>query len=84
MPGLNGTGPMGAGSMTGRGMGTCNNNESTLSRFGRGCGRGARAHRRCGFQPAATPPMDRTTQIQQLQQQQEAIQQQIDALGDCS
>lgn len=51
MPGLNGTGPMGQGAGTGRGLGNCNpandtkNNEDTQQRpmggmFGRGLGRG--------------------------------------------
>jgi len=38
MPGFNGTGPQGAGSMTGRGMGNCGNGQG--QGFGRGFGRG--------------------------------------------
>ncbi len=49
MPGLNGTGPMGLGSMTGRGAGYCNSSDNKNValqglRYGfrcnRGCGRG--------------------------------------------
>ncbi len=46
MPGLNGTGPQGKGSKTGRGMGNCNpkNSDNISSDIGsgrgRGCGRG--------------------------------------------
>ena len=50
MPGLDGTGPTGRGSMTGRGLGRCNpdnkvqsqrNYQQPLGRgYGRGCGRG--------------------------------------------
>jgi len=43
MPALNGTGPQGAGSMTGRGMGTCGSGQGmNQQRFGFGCGRGMR------------------------------------------
>jgi hypothetical protein len=46
MPGLDGTGPRGRGSMTGRGLGRCNpdskiQNDRPFGRgLGRGCGRG--------------------------------------------
>ncbi|MFH1890045.1 MAG: DUF5320 domain-containing protein [Candidatus Kuenenbacteria bacterium] len=43
MPNLNKTGPQGAGSMTGRGMGNCGNGQGHQGfgrRFGRGIGRG--------------------------------------------
>ncbi len=42
MPGFNGTGPNGRGSMTGRGMGRCNDGGNRAPGFaGRGLGRGA-------------------------------------------
>lgn len=42
MPRFNGTGPAGAGKLTGRGMGLCNETNAVLSQgtFRRGCGRG--------------------------------------------
>ena len=41
MPGRNGTGPMGQGQVTGRGMGPCNGNRAYNGRgFGRGFGMG--------------------------------------------
>lgn len=43
MPRRNGTGPMGYGPMTGRGMGNCGQN------LGLGYGYGIRMGRRCGF-----------------------------------
>ncbi|HOV13322.1 MAG TPA: DUF5320 domain-containing protein [Spirochaetota bacterium] len=39
MAGLNGTGPMGEGSMTGRGLGYCNDNNKETFGLGRGVGR---------------------------------------------
>lgn len=47
MPQRDQTGPMGSGSMTGRGMGSCNNNDTTNT-AGRGLGRGAGMGRRAG------------------------------------
>ncbi|HUM56327.1 MAG TPA: DUF5320 domain-containing protein [Bacillota bacterium] len=42
MPGRDGTGPTGLGSMTGRGLGPCNGTGEAYrgAGFGRGCGRG--------------------------------------------
>lgn len=40
MPNLNGMGPNGAGPMSGRGMGPCNEAVGTYPRYGRGRGRG--------------------------------------------
>jgi len=42
MPALNGTGPQGAGPMTGRGMGLCGNGQGMSQRFGFGRRRGTR------------------------------------------
>lgn len=74
MPGGDRTGPAGAGPMTGRGMGFCTG--STNAGFGRGCGRGfGRSRRFC-----AAEPMSSADQIRLLNQQKDAIQQQIDVL----
>ena len=57
MPGFNGTGPNGAGPMTGRGMGPCAGNNVDARGFGagrgmgRGLGRGA-GRRGCGYASA--------------------------------
>lgn len=50
MPAMNGTGPQGAGPMTGRGLGMCNKStaEEPFSEKGRGTGRGRRSCNR-GF-----------------------------------
>lgn len=67
MPGLNGTGPMGAGPRTGRGYGYCGNGSAVHSAyygygrgrggFGRGMGFGYGA--RIGYgQPFTAPPLD--------------------------
>ncbi|MFA5479310.1 MAG: DUF5320 domain-containing protein [Candidatus Muiribacteriota bacterium] len=42
MPGLNGTGPLGQGSMTGRGLGVCNPNANSVSNVAAGYGTGFR------------------------------------------
>lgn len=49
MPGLNGTGPMGQGRMTGRGLGDCSGNYSDAGDYNmRGFGRGYRMGRGVG------------------------------------
>ena len=40
MPAYDGTGPLGMGQLSGRGMGRCGGRGSFLGRFGRGFGRG--------------------------------------------
>ncbi|KUO59430.1 MAG: hypothetical protein APF84_07670 [Gracilibacter sp. BRH_c7a] len=51
MPGRDGTGPMGQGSMSGRGMGLCNPNSTSrnINRNGRGMGLGCRRGSGRGF-----------------------------------
>jgi len=51
MPGGNGTGPLGVGPMTGRGMGFCAGNTNFVARrgYGMGLGRGGRMGRGSGF-----------------------------------
>ncbi len=46
MPGMDGTGPLGQGAMTGGGFGRCNPNAESAVYSGRGMGRG-RGNRRC-------------------------------------
>lgn len=59
LPGIDGSGPMGAGPMSGRGLGLCTevNGERYGVGFGRGFGRG-RAYR-CGFGPGFGPAFAR-------------------------
>jgi len=80
MPGGNGTGPMGAGPMTGRGLGRCAGFASGgFGRglgMGRGFGRGNRFWARgygnfAQFQPAAV--LTKEQQLQSLQQDAEII-----------
>lgn len=95
MPAGNGTGPMGAGPMTGRGMGYCAGNNAPGyamggGGFGRGLGRGMGFGFRNRFsggwgnapQAPAPQPMSKEDQLAALKAQQAGIQQQIDALGD--
>jgi hypothetical protein len=68
MPRRNGTGPMGSGPMTGRGMGPCNNNQVNYARgFGRGRGRGF------GYNSAPTTKEDLEQEKQFLEQRLEEI-----------
>ncbi len=75
MPGGNGTGPMGGGPMTGRGMGRCTG--FTGGGFGRGCGMG-RGNRSRGsgfgnFPQQIVPTVTKEQQMQFLQQQADAF-----------
>lgn len=49
MPGRNGTGPMGAGSMTGRGLGACTGVNAVGYGYGRGMGYGRGLFCRRGY-----------------------------------
>ncbi len=88
MPAGNGTGPMGAGPMTGRGAGFCAGfNQPGFASgggFGRGMGFGFRNRFFAGREPApqapAPRPMSKEDQVAALKAQQTAIQQQIDTL----
>lgn len=79
---------MGAGPMTGRGMGYCAGNNAPGyamggGGFGRGMGRGFRNRRFAGWRnmpQAPSQPMNKTDQIAALKEQMDAIQQQIDSL----
>jgi hypothetical protein len=96
MPAGNGTGPMGAGPMTGRGMGYCAGYNAPGyamggGGFGRGLGRGMGRGMGFGFRnrffagwgnvpQAPAQPMNKKDQVVALKAQQTAIQQQIDTL----
>lgn len=91
MPAGNGTGPTGAGPMTGRGLGYCAGNNAPAyasgGGFGRGMGRGMGFgfRNRCfaGWEnvpQAPAQPMNKKDQVAALKAQQTAIQQQIDTL----
>ncbi|MEX1375920.1 MAG: DUF5320 domain-containing protein [Eubacteriales bacterium] len=49
MPGMNGTGPMGAGMQTGRGLGYCGKTEADSFSMGRGMGSGRNCRRGRGM-----------------------------------
>lgn len=93
MPRGNGTGPMGAGPMTGRRLGTCAGNNAPGyamggGGLGHGMGRGMgrrmgfrnRGFGGCGNQVPAPQFMSREDQVAALKAQQTAIQEQIDTL----
>lgn len=92
MPRGNGTGPTGAGPMTGRGMGYCAGTNAPgfapgANGFGRGMGtgRGFRNRYFTGWENAPqTPvePLSKTEQLSALKEQMNRIQQQIEVLGD--
>ncbi len=79
MPGRDGTGPLGAGTMTGRAAGLC---PGANAWYGAGIGLGLAHRRGCGrsFAPVATPvPTKERLQAQQvrLRQRLAAIEQQL-------
>ncbi len=84
MPGRDGTGPVGAGPMTGRGLGPCSGatvpyGAGLGQRFGRGagCGRGLRYGFGRGF---FSVPVSEETQKEQLLEQKELLQRRLDAI----
>lgn len=80
MPGGNGTGPMGAGPMTGRGMGTCaENNALRFATGGRGLARGF-CNRFFSNWRNAPQSIDKADQIGALKAQLSQLQQQITRL----
>lgn len=74
MPGFDGTGPMGVGPTTGRGLGPCNNNSNAVTGYARGmrCGRGMGRGRGFGLRARniAQPRVD-VVNIQNKQNQSE-------------
>lgn len=82
MPRLNGTGPMGAGAMTGRGMGCCSKSNAGLEFYGRRMGRGF-GFRRFYAAPDATPEQTKDILEQQksfLERELASIDEQINKL----
>lgn len=86
MPYRDGTGPMGVGPMTGRGLGNCRNGAGLGRGHSMGMGRGMGGGRRfgaCGFDPfvanvASTPSVE--LQKQALSTQQKFLEARLDAL----
>ncbi|MFP4023682.1 MAG: DUF5320 domain-containing protein [Thiohalospira sp.] len=84
MPGRDRTGPLGQGSMTGRGMGFCSGNEfsgNTTGVFGRGLARGFRGGlgRRGGFSRFASFGFGQNTEDAK-QNRKRAIESELDYL----
>ena len=77
MPGLNGTGPMGAGAMTGRGMGYCNKANAGMGFYGRRMGRGF-GFRRFYAAPDAAP--EQTKDI--LEQQKSFLERELASIDE--
>ncbi len=83
MPGLNGTGPMGAGPMTGRGMGYCNKANANAGFYGRRMGRGFGFRRFYNASPEMTPEQTKDILTQQksfLERELASIDEQINKL----
>lgn len=79
MPRMDGTGPMGAGTMTGRGLGLCTNNEVRKSNFGMGFGRGRNCRRGLG-RDFTTNQITSKTQKELLNAQKATLQSQLEAI----
>lgn len=80
MPGRNGTGPMGSGAMTGRGLGFCTGTDTV--RYGAGAGLGCRRGFGRGFN--RNIEMEQTsskTQKEMLQDQRSLLQSRIDRIS---
>lgn len=85
MPKRDGTGPMGQGAMTGRGLGNCNDGEIMNSDFGMGrrFGRGMGCSNGRGYNRSKGMGMDReylTEQKSMLQKTLDAIEKQLENL----
>ena len=87
MPGQDQTGPMGIGSMTGRGAGNCRGNKQPVysgnDGFGRGAGRGGGRGMGCGlgFRTAAPVVLSREEQLESLKAQAAGLEEHIKALS---
>lgn len=88
MPGKNGTGPMGAGPMTGRGFGNCTRQGTAGQGFGRGIGQGGngrgrgrmlQAGGRFGFN-APERGSDVIMENQELMRQNEALRSEMEVI----
>lgn len=89
MPRQDGTGPMGMGSMTGKGRGTCTgvNASGYGAGFGRGCGRfsgrgfGRGSGRGFGFGVNANYGYDEPISKESLQSQKKQLENMLDAIN---
>lgn len=88
MPGRNGTGPVGQGSMTGRGMGFCTGaRPANYNRFGygmgygRGVGRGLGLRRGYGQYYNDIEPVEYKSRKEYLVDQKEFLKQQLDIIN---
>ena len=81
MPRMDGTGPMGAGTMTGRGHGPCAGGKSVGCGMGRGAGMGRRMNNGQEFRMGAAMNANPITDArEQLQQRRDFLKTQLDAL----
>lgn len=82
MPGRNGTGPMGLGPMSGKGMGLCTGVNSAVNGvgFGFGSGRGMGCRRGFGRNSIATPTSTKT-QKEMLTDQKEQLAAQLELVS---
>lgn len=83
MPRRDGTGPMGAGEMTGRGLGICTGVNAT--NYGIGLGQGLGLARRCGFgrgfsRKIVVDEVSSKTQKELLQEQKDILQNRLDVI----
>jgi hypothetical protein len=89
MPGRNGTGPMGQGAMTGRGLGYCTGNNTAVYGRGAGCGFGRGFGRgmglgygfRRGFGNFYAGQLPDMADKEILTEQKELLQRSIDAIN---
>ncbi len=87
MPGRDGTGPLGAGAMTGRGLGICSGTAAAgrgaNTLFGRGRRAGRGVMRGLGFGRASIGAQPNAqTQKELIQQQRDVLQQRLETLDD--
>jgi len=85
MPGMDGTGPMGIGPMTGKGLGICTN--TNAARYGAGFGMGLGFFCRRGFGSGigrgfAVSPISSKTQKELLLEQKNLLQQRIQVIDE--
>jgi len=84
MPGQNGTGPLGQGPMTGRGLGPCGAGMGRGRGFGRGMGRGMGMNPGYGAVAEPVSPADEKAYLEQnlgaLETAQKNVQARIDQL----
>jgi hypothetical protein len=81
MPRRDGTGPMGFGPMTGRGLGFCNVANVSRMGLGPGLGLGLGLGRGRGFGRRMAYPVDAKTQKELLEQQKAFLQDRLDMIN---